>query len=59
MRKTIEFEKGANASFGEKTPSKVSTTGIIRPVIDRGNTSSVQHPAAKTKVAMVLLMISD
>jgi len=58
MRKMIGCEKGAKASFGENTPSRESTTGIIKPVIGKGNTSSNQHPAAKTKVAMALLTIS-
>jgi hypothetical protein len=54
----IEWEKGAKASFGENTPDKVSTAGIINPVIGKGNTSKIQHPAANANVARVLLVIS-
>jgi hypothetical protein len=58
MRNIIEFEKGAKASWGLNTPNKVSITGIVNPVIGKGNTSSIQQPAAKTKVVNVLLTIS-
>jgi hypothetical protein len=58
MRNMIEFENGANASLGLNTPNKVKITGIVRPVIDKGNTSSIQQPAAKTKVVKVFLTSS-
>lgn len=58
IRNITGCANGMKAVWGVNTPVSVRSTGIIKPVIGNGNTSSTQQADEKTKTASVLLIIS-